>query len=382
MPKKRGNGEGSISQRPDGRWQGQISLGRDINTGKLLRRTVYGKTRKEVAEKIKTLLADQQKGALIENTKTTFGEKLKYWLYQKKKISLSAGTWHVYETYSRVHLLPVFGDIEIQKITKPMVQSFITAKTETLAPASIKKLHLILQQIFEDAIEENLIIRNPASKVELPQIKERAIIPLSEKEMGAILTACHGTRLYPIVFVEYGTGLRRSEILALTWDNIDFKNNTLSINKTYVMINSKPILQHDTKTQASKLPIAVPVEIISYLKELPRTCDYVFPQQDGQPMNPNRFRRDFKLKVAQAIKLLQKENPEYNGMNGVRFHDLRHNYASQLVALNIHQRLIQAQMRHSDSRTTNRYSHTTLSGQQEVAATLNTAITVIKNRLQ
>lgn len=377
---KRGNGEGSISKRSDGRWQGQISLGRDIITGKVTRKTIYGKTRKEVSDKLKIILADHKKGFFIKDSKSLFKDKMNYWLYQKKKLSLNGNTWNTYEIACRIHLLPVFGDMEITNITKQMIQSFITAKAEVLSPATVKKIYSILQQILEDAVDEDIILRNPARKIELPKIREKEIVPLSKDEMNAILTACYGTRLYPVIFVEYGTGLRRSEILALTWDNINFENKTLSINKRYIMIKSTPTLQYDTKTAASKLPISVPDSVIKYLQNLSlsRTSEFIFPGKNGLPMDPNHFRRDFKIKVNQAIKELKKKNPNYSGLENIRFHDLRHNYASQLVALNIHQRLIQAQMRHSDSRTTNRYSHVTMAGQKEVADILDATLISIK----
>lgn len=88
------------------------------------------------------------------------------------------------------------------------------------------------------------------------------------------------------------------------------------------MIDSKPTLQYETKTAASKLPIAVPDAIIKYIDSLPRSSDFIFPQKNGLPMNPNNFLRDFKLKVKQAIKLLQEEDPNYSGMDKMRFHDL------------------------------------------------------------
>lgn len=379
---KRGNGEGSISKRPDGRWQGQVSLGRNIITGKVTRKTIYGKTRKEVSDKIKIILSDQQRGFIANNSKATFGDRINFWLYKKKKLSLNGNTWKAYETNCRLHIIPVFGDIEITKITKPMIQSFITEKSEILAPATIKKIYSVMQQVFEDAVDEDIIIRNPARKIDLPKIKLLDIVPLTDKEMSAILSACYSSRIYPVVFVEYGTGLRRSEILGLTWDNIDFNKKTLSVNKRYVIINAKPTLQYDTKTAASKLPISIPDSILEFLKSLPRTCDFIFPDKNGQPMDPNNFRRDFNKKVKQARESLKKTDPNYDGMKHVRFHDLRHNYASKLVALNIHQRLIQAQMRHSDSRTTNRYSHVTLAGQSEVASILNESLNQITHQIK
>lgn len=360
MAKKRGNGEGSVSQRPNGTWQGQVSLGRDEN-GKMKRATYYGKTRREVAEKIKLALGEQQKGNLVPPVSDTLKSYILLWL-EKKKLSVSIGTWHKYETNARINIIPTLGKEKIQKITKPLIQKFINERSNKLAPATVKILQMILHQVFDSAIDDGLIYRNPATKIELPKIEQREFTVLTEEQMTAILQQCHGTRLYPVVFVEYGTGLRRSEILALEWDSVDFINNTIMIKQSYVLVNGIPVLQKTTKTEASKATIAVPKEITDYITTLPRTGNFIFSQRNGKPLHPNAFYRDFKLKLEKV------------GLKELHFHDLRHNYASKLVALNVHQRLIQAQLRHTDARTTNRYSHVTIAGQQEAAATLGTIL--------
>lgn len=368
MSRKRGNGEGSISHRADGRWQAQLTYGRDEH-GRLIRKTKYGKTRAEARNLLEQMVAERDMGIVRATKQDTFGQRLHYWLYQKKKISVEEGTWTKYEINSRVHILPEFQDIPIGQITKPMVQEFITKKARELSPATVKILHMILHQVFEDAVDEGVILRNPAHKIDLPKTRPREVIPLTEDEMATILAACFGTRLYPVIFCEYGTGLRRSEILALTWDDVDFEQKTITVNKRYVRVGNRNVLQRGTKTAASNATIAVPSEVISFLQQLPKTSKFIFAQKDGQPLNPNNFRRDFKLKIEQLCK-----SGKLVGRTELHFHDLRHNYASQLVALNVHSRLIQAQMRHSDSRTTNRYAHTTLVGQQAAAEILNTRL--------
>ncbi|TCL40036.1 site-specific recombinase XerD [Anaerospora hongkongensis] len=365
---KRGNGEGTIYEYKNG-YAAQITVGRN-DEGKLIRKTVYGKTREIVKDKLLQLQIQNHQAALVKSSTDTMETAINAFL-QKKKLSVSAGTWHKYEINARVHVISYFKDDKINEVTKPDVQKFIGIKAQTLAPATVKILHLILQQVFNDAIDNDLIVKNPADRIELPTIEMRELDPLTEAEMTKILEVCFGTRLYPVVLTEYGTGLRRSEILALKWEDFDFANKTVSIKRSYVRVKSKATIQNKTKSKSSKAVIAVPDFVIDYLQNLERTSEYVFAQKDKKPLNPNNFRRDFKIKVDKLY------NSGELSVENLRFHDLRHNYASQLVALNVHQRLIQAQMRHADPRTTSRYQHTTLEGQQGVANTLNTAITAV-----
>jgi integrase len=364
---KRGNGEGTIYEYKKG-YAAQITIGRD-DKGKLIRKTVYGKTREQVNDKLIQLQIQNHQAALVKNSADTMETAVNAFL-QKKIISVSSGTWHKYETNARVHIIPYFMNDQLNQITKPDIQKFISLKAKKLAPATIKILHLILQQVFNDAIDNDLLLKNPANRIELPKIEMREINPLTDTEMAAILEACFGTRLYPVILTEYGTGLRRSEILALKWDDFDFTNKTVSIKRAYVRVNSTAVIQNKTKSKASKATIAVPDFVIDHIQTLERRSEYIFAQKNKKPLNPNDFRRDFKLK---ADKLY---DDGLISVKGLRFHDLRHNYASQLVALNVHQRLIQAQMRHSDPRTTSRYQHTTLEGQQGVAETLHTALSI------
>jgi len=362
---KRGNGEGTIYEYKKG-YAAQLTIGRDDN-GKLIRKTVYGKTREQVNDKLIQLQIQNHQAALVKNSADTLETAVNSFL-QRKKISVSSGTWHKYETNARVHIIPYFKNDQLNEITKPDIQKFISLKAKNLAPATIKIIHLILQQVFNDAIDDDLILKNPANRIELPKIELREINPLTDTEMSAILEACFGTRLYPVILTEYGTGLRRSEILALKWDDFDFENKTVSIKRAYVRVNSKAVIQNKTKSKSSKATIAVPGFVIDHLQTIEKTSEYIFAQKNKKPLNPNDFRRDFKIKVDKLYEdgLLS--------VKGLRFHDLRHNYASQLVALNVHQRLIQAQMRHSDPRTTSRYQHTTLEGQQGAADILHSAL--------
>jgi integrase len=385
VAKKRGNGEGCIHQREsDGRWMAYLSTGRDHETGKIKRVYYYGKTRAEVSNKLKLSLADQQCGTFIEPKKETFDHFIAQWL-TAKNVSISASTRSKYERLSRVHIAPGLGDIEIQKLTRADIQKFITDKMETLSPKTLAEIHMIIKNILDLAVEDRVIVRNVCNKIELPIIVAPKIRILTEEEMSAILTACYGTRIYDVVFLEYGTGLRRGEILGLKWEDVNFDNNTISINKSWIVINGKAQwsdAEHGTKTESGTRVIAVPPQVMDELKKRQQPDNiYVFQSKTGLPMNPNNFRRDFAGHVAKAEGKINKER-ETQGLDpitlDISFHGLRHNYGTRLAALNVHQRLIEAQMGHKDYRSSRRYIHATQKGQHEAADKLGQAMTTIK----
>jgi integrase len=194
------------------------------------------------------------------------------------------------------------------------------------------------------------------------------------------------------LFLEFATGLRRGEILGLEWDDINFDDNKIRINKQWTVIKGKACWSNastGTKTETSNRVIAVPHASIAALQarynENPNDR-YVFQSLNGNPIDPNNFRRDFKKYVKEAAQNINNKREEEKSVGGkielvtldkFRFHDLRHNYATQLVALNIHTRLIQAQLGHKDARATRRYTHATEQGQHDAAEKIGQFLTAI-----
>lgn len=278
---------------------------------------------------------------------------------------------------SRIHIKPALGDYEVQKLTRNDIQNFITAKSEVRSPETIASIHMVLKNVLEVAVNDKKIPCNPCSKIELPKIIEPKIRILTEEEMTAILTATFGTKIYDVVFLEHSSGLRRGRILGLAWDDVDFDNITININKQWIVVNCVPQWSDvNTKTPSSNRLVSVPRETISELeskREREPNSRYLFQSLDGKLPDPNNFRHSFKRYVTKAGKTINasrlKENPnaELIDLKSITFHDLRHNYATQLVALNVHTRLIQAQLGHSDERSTHRYltSHNMANAKQQ-----------------
>lgn len=236
---KRGQGEGTISKRMvngawDGTWWARITLGKDEN-GKQKRKAFYGKTRKEVQEKLTAAVNDKNKDVYVEPCKMTVSEWLITWLAEYKKPFLRLNTYRVYEQFIRMHINPELGQFKLKDLRPDMVQAHVNRLSEKgLAPASIDKAHSILSGALWQAVDNGMITKNVASRIKLPRKNIADIKVLTVEEQEILVNAikanyCHG---YEIFLMALGTGLRVGELLALTWDDIDFEAHCVKVSKT------------------------------------------------------------------------------------------------------------------------------------------------------
>src|SRR5262249_45494736 len=167
MAKKRGNNEGSITRRPDGRWMAQVTVGRDPATGKPKRATFYGKTRQEVADKLTKALRDKQQGTFVAPHKLTLGGWLDKWVWEYKKPRVRSITFDTYEMQVRRHLKPVLGHIALQDLRPEHVQHYCNEKArQGLAAQTIHQHQITLSDALTRAEKNQLIARNVSRLVE------------------------------------------------------------------------------------------------------------------------------------------------------------------------------------------------------------------------
>ncbi|HAA80517.1 MAG TPA: site-specific integrase [Thermoanaerobacter sp.] len=390
MAKKRGNGEGTIYQRSDSLWVGQITIGYDPATGKPKRKSFYGKTRKEVADKITQALQDVRKGTYIEPTQITLGEWLDKWLTEYKKGQLKPSTYDSYETLINVHIKPALGKIKLVKLQPHMLQSFYNQKLENgrtdgkggLSTRMVRYLHVIIRQALQQAVKEGLLTRNVADATNPPTIKNKQIRPLTEEELLRFFEVAKDDRLFAAYVVAATTGLRRGELLGLCWDSVDLEQGIITVKRQLLVLKEGLKLEETTKSKSGKRNITLTDDAIRELKahrkrqlqekllfgEAYQDNGLVFCKEDGSPLDPREFTKRFQ-------RLLEKA-----GLPKVRLHDLRHTHASLLLARGVHPKVVQERLGHSSiTITLDLYSHL-VPGLQELAAqSLNGLLSKTKN---
>ena len=376
MATKRGRGEGSIYRRKDGRWTAEIS----VEGGKS--KFLYGKTRKEVQEKLKTALYEQQKGLLITGSQQKVDQFLTHWLEDVQKQRVRARTYERYEEIVRLHLIPAIGHHALQKLTPQHIQSFYKKKLEEgLSNTTVVCFHSVLHKALETAVRWDLIGRNTCDLVSPPRREHFEIQPLNSSQIQQFLTIIQGHRQEALFILALATGMRRGEILGLKWRDVDLEEGVLHIQRILTRIPSKlpgkGFTEAEPKTERGRRSILLPVFTVEALKahrvrQLEAKLkagigwqdhDYVFCTSIGTHLNPTRD-------VLDQFKILLKKA----GLPAIRFHDLRHSSATMLLGMKVHPKIVQEILGHSQiSITMDIYSHVLPTMQEEAMGKMNEA---------
>ena len=230
MPGKRGNGEGSIYRRKDGRWVGQYLV---YTTDGPKYRYIYGKTRADVSRKLTKAMADRDGGFVFDAGNLTVETYMARWLSDSVKGTVRISTYERHEQLFRGHIRPALGRVKLKSLTPAHVRGLITEKLNTgLAPGTVRKIHSTLHKALSQAVSDGLIPRN-AADVKAPQPAPEEMRPLSEIEARAFLDAARelDDRFEALYVLAITTGLRRGELLGLRWDDADLERGTLRVGR-------------------------------------------------------------------------------------------------------------------------------------------------------
>ena len=359
MAKKRGNGEGSIYRRTDGRWVGQYL----VHTAKGPKyRYLYGKTRAVVAEKLTKAMADRDSGLIFDAGKMTVGDYLDRWLVDTVRGTVRTSTYERHEEIVRLHIKPSLGRVGLKKLTPAHVRGLYSEKLDSgLAPATVRRIHSTLHKALSQAVSDGIVPRN-AADVKAPRPAPEEIRPLSEDEARAFLDAAKqsGERFEALYVLAITTGLRRGELLGLRWDDADLELGTLRVGRALVREGGRHTLG-GTKTRRGRRQINLTPRTVNALKAhrkkqleekmklagLYKDHGLIFASGVGTPINPeNLVKRSFKPLLAKA------------GLPKIRFHDLRHTCATLLLGRGVHPKLVQELLGHATiAMTLDTYSH-------------------------
>ena len=381
---RRGNKEGSIYQRKDGTWCGQVLIGYKPD-GKPNRKTFYGKTREIVAEKITNISSDNFRGIpYVEPQNMTIKELVNNWLFNFKKSEVTARTFEWYLNISKTHIIAELGGIPLKKLTTYHIQNLLNTRMNSgLSLRMLKGIRNTLNQALNHACEMNLIAINPMQGTKLPKDERKAeddtkvFSPELRKQI--LEAASCELRMKPVIFTLFFTGMRIGELLALTWGNVELNNNQITIDCAITQDpdydnvgtrNSCETIVAATKTYSGNRKIKIPrvlKEVLQEWKKLQKSKDVelisndavVFPTQKGEMYTYGGFRSTYRRFL------------ERNNLPSISIHSFRHNLASMLLEQGVNPRIVQKMLGHKDIETTlGIYSHVLAEVYEGVADTL------------
>ena len=338
MPKRRANGEGNIRKRKDGRWEGRYTAGYDAN-GKVITKNVLGRTQAEVKDKLRNAIEDSKKLDPVKAGSYTLEQWLKLWysIYVEPQVRYS--TKEFYHNAIDHHIIPKLGNVKLEKLTMLQIQQFYNELLKTgrvqkknqpelkehgLSPRMVQCVHVVLNKALEHAVEEKLILANPAKKCKIPKNTRKEMNILPEALIGPYLSAAKEHGILAPMYLELTTGLRRGELLALRWEDLDVQNRTLSINKSVARQDGKLVIS-TPKTPNSIRTVLLPEDTVKLLVEEHErhpANPYLFPSpRTGETWDPDGFRR-LHDRIIKEI-----------GAEHVRFHDMRHPYVKHTTKI-------------------------------------------------
>ncbi|NLD50156.1 MAG: site-specific integrase [Clostridiaceae bacterium] len=338
---KRENGEGTITQLPNGTYMGKIQIDG-------IRKSVYGKSKPEVIRKIQQLSVNSLKG-LKESSSMKLENWLLFWLENYKKLKLKPKTYEVYETQSKYHILPSLGDIKLKDLNSLQIQKYINKKAETLSSATVRKQYNILKSCLEKAVANEMINKNPCNHIELPALNQKEIKAFTQEEEKKFLEFAKHDPLYPLFIVALDTGIRLGELLALTWSDIDFKSAEIRVNKNLIFVRNyegktknKNILkvQDTPKSKSSNRTVPLTTRSLYLLQKLKSDRILVFCTKTNNYLSPRNVERSFVRIAGKA------------GINDCNFHSLRHTYATRLFELGVPLNVVSKLLGHSKTSIT------------------------------
>lgn len=377
MGRKRKNGDGTVRLRKDGRWEGRVVIGYD-EKGLPKTKNVLAKTKGECIEKLKALKSTITPDTPVKlKADMPFGEWLDYWYETYCKPNARPATQRTYEGYIRLYLQPRLGSISLNKVTINDVQQMCTwMMTEArvdqkngdggLSNSQVRNCYSLCDRVLEKAVAEKLIARNPAKGCKLPPDRSKEMKVLSREDMQKVLIQAKEENYYELFLLEFATGLRLGELMALQWDDVNLTTGELRINKQVNLVGSKLVIS-EPKTKAAVRTLILPPSVRKVLAEYKTRVNsrwlFPSPKKDDLPIIPSAVSRRLHTLL------------EHAGCEQVRFHDLRHTFATNALAHGMDIKTLSTILGHVSSATTlNTYSHVTDEMRQRAAVKIDQGI--------
>ena len=356
---------GHLRQRTKGSWQITIYSGYVGSKAVRHHETVNG-TKTDAMRRMRELESGLDKGVPIPVGKLTVAEHLHNWLEGYARTACSQRTVDGYESIVENHLIPALGHIQLRQLQPQAIQTYYGEACEKLSGRSVQHHHRVLAQSLKYAVRQGILGRNPAELVTAPSSRKKTMRTLTPSEVEVLLETASSDRFYPIYYMAVSTGMRQAELLGLRWRDVDL--DLLSISVCQVLYKRRGVCTFkEPKTRGSSRRVAMTPKLALFLRDYRREKeilnlelgrplgldDLVFANIDGKPIDPCTLTHNF----ARIVKHI--------GLGRVRFHDLRHTFASLALLRGAKPKVISEALGHASvAFTMDTYSHI-ISGMQE-----------------
>jgi len=363
---------GSIRQRGKNSWQIQIytGLGPDDKPKRHFE-TVRGR-KGDAQRRLTELLASLDKGVYTPPGKLTVADLLNQWLQGYVKTNCSPRTLEGYQAIIDRHLVPALGHILLKQLTPQVIQGYYGQACEALSTRTIHHQHRVLSQALKFGVRQSYLGRNPCELVDPPSPRKKIMRTLDPTEVNILLEAAQGSYYYPIIYTALSSGLRQAELLGLRWRDIDPDiMHSISVNR--VLYKRHGVCEFkEPKTSHSRRYVSMTPKLAAFLREYRQERkalyrelgkeftldDPVFSNLEGKPIDPGVLSHNFARLVRRV------------GLKDVRFHDLRHTFASLMLLRGAKPKIISEALGHSSvAFTMDVYSHI-IEGMQSEAMSL------------
>jgi len=351
---RRAKGDGSVFQRKDGRWVMQIWLGDKY-------KQTYVKSQRDGFDALKKGQRELEQGNFVTGPQQTLKEYLEYWLEEVHKPTIRLSSYVKYRKLIHSYIIPALGGIKLQKLTPQHVVSLYRQKEKDgLKPKTISSIHGVLHVALKNAVLWNLVAYNVCDKVSAPRVAKGEIKPLTMEQAQNLLKVVRGHRLEAMLTLALTTAMRRGELLALRWSDVDLENGSLQVRRTVDYIPHYGYVEGEPKTKAGQRMILLPSFVVGLLKQHRieqlemrlkvgsswQDRDLLFTGLKGGYFNPRYMPKLFDKVLIEA------------GLPHMKFHNLRHSAATLLLSMGVSAKMVQEILGHSDiSMTLGVYGH-------------------------
>lgn len=371
MAKRRPNGEGMIRQKKKGQWEGRIVVGHKEN-GNPIFRYVYAKTQKELLDKLHYKIDEYRDTELTEDSKMLLSEWLDKWIAEYMTGTVRESTLRGYNRYVESYIKPALGEKPIAFLTTAQIQKFYNNLKnngrinnrhiygEGLAASTVNSIHCVLHEALDTAVKAHIISKNLTNGATVPKIIKKEMQVFTNEQINIFIDIVDREEQWrDFFYTELTTGLRRGEICGLKWYDFDEAEGKLNVNRS-IQVKNGIITEGETKTGKGKRSFYLPVSTANLLRERKKKAENEWIFND--PIRP-----DFPVAPPAAYRKM-KELLEKANLPNIRFHDLRHTFATHALTSGVDAKTLSGILGHTNaSFTLDTYTHVTTDMQKRAS---------------